>query len=62
VELTAKQIQILLQQRILPQPIRIADEPRMLILSTQGVPMDLRLPSADRQKKERTSNVRSKSK
>ncbi len=50
--LTARQVQVLLQQRILPQPVRIDNEPRMLILSTQGVPMDLRLPSADRQKKE----------
>ena len=44
--------QILLHQRILPQPVRIDDEARMLILSTQGEPMDLRLPSADRQKKD----------
>jgi DNA topoisomerase-3 len=49
--LSARQIQILLQQRILPHPLRINDEPRMLILSTQGMPLDLRLPSADRQKK-----------
>ncbi len=49
--ISERQIQYLLQQRILPQPIRIEDEPRMLILSTQGVPMDLRLPSADRQQK-----------
>lgn len=48
--LSPKQIQILLQQCILPNPVRIDDEPRILILSTQGVPMDLRLPSADRQK------------
>ncbi|NPE28304.1 DNA topoisomerase 3 [Methanococcoides sp. SA1] len=48
--LSPKQIQTLLQQRILPNPIRIEDELRMLILSTQGFPMDLRLPSADRQK------------
>ena len=51
VTLTAKQIQVLLQQHILPQPIRIEDEPRMLILSTQGLVMDLGLPSAERQKK-----------
>lgn len=51
VALTAKQIQVLLQQRILPQPVRIEDEPRMLILSTQGLVMDLGLPSAERQKK-----------
>jgi DNA topoisomerase-3 len=49
--LTARQIQMLLQQHILPQPVQIDDEPRMVILSTQGVPMDLRLPSAERQKK-----------
>jgi hypothetical protein len=51
VTLTAKQIQVLLQQHILPQPVRIEDEPRMLILSTQGMVMDLGLPSAERQKK-----------
>lgn len=48
--LSPKQIQLLLQQRILPHPIRFDDELRMLILSTQGFPMDLRLPSAERQK------------
>jgi DNA topoisomerase III len=48
--LTGKQIQLLLQQRILPNPVRIDDDPRILILSTQGMVMDLRLPSADRQK------------
>lgn len=51
VTLTDKQIQHLLQQHILPYPIRINDEPRMLILSTQGMPMDLSLPSAEQQKK-----------
>lgn len=51
VSLTTKQIQVLLQQHILPQPVRIDNEPRMLILSTMGMPMDLRLPSADRQQK-----------
>ncbi|MDO9043314.1 MAG: DNA topoisomerase 3 [Desulfocapsaceae bacterium] len=51
VTLTPKQVQTLLQLRILPHPVRIDDEPRLLILSTQGQPMDLRLPSADRQKK-----------
>jgi hypothetical protein len=40
---------VLLQQHILPQPVRIEDEPRMLILSTQGMVMDLGLPSAERQ-------------
>jgi DNA topoisomerase-3 len=51
VALSPKQVQLLLHHHILPQPIRINDEPRMLILSTLGMPMDLRLPSADRQKK-----------
>jgi DNA topoisomerase-3 len=51
VTLTPRQVQTLLQLRILPHPVRIDDEPRLLILSTQGQPMDLRLPSADRQKK-----------
>jgi DNA topoisomerase-3 len=50
IALTPRQIQTLLQLRILPHPVRIADEPRILILSTQGLPMDLRLPSGDRQK------------
>ncbi|MCG2740253.1 MAG: DNA topoisomerase 3 [Syntrophaceae bacterium] len=51
VALTAKQIQVLLQQRILPLPVRIENEPRILILSTQGMVMDLGLPAAERQKK-----------
>jgi DNA topoisomerase-3 len=50
VTLAPRQIQALLQLRILPQPIRIDDQPRILILSTQGLIMDLGLPSADRQK------------
>ncbi len=48
--LDERQIQLLLQRRILPQPVRLENEPRILILSTQGSTMDLRLPSADRQK------------
>jgi len=50
VTLTPRQIQTLLQLCILPQPVRFDDEPRILILSTQGQIMDLRLPSVDRQK------------
>jgi DNA topoisomerase III len=50
IELSGQQIQTLLQKRILPHTICIEDEPRIIILSTQGVPMDLRLPSAERQK------------
>lgn len=52
VALSPRQIQLLLQQRIVPQPIRIGEEPRLLILSTQGMVMDLALPSAERQRQE----------
>jgi len=51
VNLNDRQVQVLLQQRILPHPVRIEDEQRMVVLSTQGNVMDLRLPSAERQKK-----------
>ena len=49
IALSEQQVRTLLQMRVLPHPIRVGDEPRIVILSTQGVPMDLRLPSADRQ-------------
>ncbi len=49
--LSPKYIQMLLQQHILPHPIRLDGELRMVILSTQGLMADLRLPSAGRQKK-----------
>jgi len=52
--LTPNQIQVLLQLHILPYPVQIEGEPRLLILSTQGLPMDLLLPSADWQKKEKS--------
>ncbi|MDD3275596.1 MAG: DNA topoisomerase 3 [Kiritimatiellales bacterium] len=51
--LSPNQIQVLLQLHILPYSVTIDGEPRLLILSTQGQPMDLILPSADRQKKEK---------
>ncbi|MBC8206102.1 MAG: DNA topoisomerase 3 [Kiritimatiellales bacterium] len=51
--LTANQVQVMLQMRVLPYPVHIGDETRLLILSTQGDLMDLRLPSADRQKSEK---------
>jgi len=51
--LTANQVQVLLQMRVLPYPIHIEGDLRILILSTQGDLMDLRLPSADRQKSEK---------
>ncbi len=55
--LTANQVQVLLQMHFLPYPIHIEGDLRILILSTQGDLMDLRLPSADRQKSE-TKNAR----
>jgi DNA topoisomerase-3 len=51
--LTENQVQVLLQMRVLPYPVHLSEEPRLLILSTQGDLMDLRPPSADRQKKDR---------
>ncbi len=51
IPLTARQIQMLLQQHILPSPVKLDTEPRILILSSQGMPIDLQLPSANRQKK-----------
>jgi len=53
--LTPNQIQVLLQLHILPHPVQIEGQPRLLILSTQGLPMDLLLPSADWQKKEKST-------
>ncbi len=50
VTLTPRQVQTLLQLRVLQKPVRIENEPRIFILSTQGLIMDLRLPSSDRQK------------
>jgi len=50
--LGANQVQVLLQMHFLPYPIHIDKKPRILILSTQGELMDLRLPAADRQKGE----------
>jgi len=50
VALAPRQVQLLLQRHILPQPVRIEEEPRLLILSTQGMIMDLRPPAAARQR------------
>ena len=55
--LSDNQVQVLLQMHVLPYPVHIGNETRLLILSTQGDLMDLRLPSADRQKSE-TKNAR----
>ncbi len=45
-----RQVQHLLQQRILPATLSFEGERRLVILSTQGAVMDLLPPSADRQK------------
>jgi DNA topoisomerase-3 len=49
-KLTPNQVQVLLQMRVLPYPVHIEDELRLLLLSTQGDLIDIALPSADRQK------------
>ncbi|MBT8046077.1 MAG: DNA topoisomerase 3, partial [Pontiella sp.] len=49
-KLTPNQIQVLLQMHILPYPVHIDDQLRLLLLSTQGDLLDIDLPSADRQK------------
>ncbi|MDA3925692.1 MAG: DNA topoisomerase 3 [Kiritimatiellae bacterium] len=50
-QLTPAQIKLLLQLHILPQPIQIKEESRLLVLSHLGQPMDINIPSADKQKK-----------
>jgi len=50
-ELSPNQICTLLQLHILPQPVQIKDEPRLMVLSHLGQPMDIALPSAANQKK-----------
>ena len=52
--LTPNQIQVLLQMRILPYPVHIDGQPRLLLLSRQGFVMDVALPSADRQKSKKS--------
>ncbi len=47
--LTPNQVQVLLQMRVLPYPVHVEDQLRLLLLSTQGDLMDIDLPSADRQ-------------
>jgi len=48
--LTPNQVQVLLQMRVLPYPVHIEDQLRLLLLSTQADLMDIALPNADRQK------------
>ena len=50
VALTQNQMQVLLQMHLLPYPIHIEDQLRLLVLSKMGFLMDIDLPSADQQK------------
>ncbi len=50
IELTPNQIQVLLQMRLLPYPVLLDSEHRLLQLNTQGFVADIALPSADGQK------------
>ena len=54
-QLSPNQIQVLLQMHILPYSVQIEGKPRLLLLSKQGFIMDIDLPSADRQKKDKPS-------
>ncbi len=51
--LAPRQVQHLLQQRILPGTVTVQGQRRLMILSTRGVPMDLALPSRVGQKREK---------
>ena len=52
-KLTSNQVQVLLQMRVLPYPIHIEGQLRLLLLSTQFDLSDITLPSADRQKSDK---------
>jgi DNA topoisomerase-3 len=54
--LSPNQMQVLLQMRVLPYPVHIENELRLLLLNTQGDLMDIDLPSADRQQKKQDGN------
>jgi hypothetical protein len=49
-KLTRNQIQVLLQMRVLPYPVHIEGNLRLLLLNTQGDLVDIEQPSAERQK------------
>ncbi|MEE9368203.1 MAG: DNA topoisomerase 3 [Pontiella sp.] len=49
-KLTPNQVQVLLQMRVLPYPVHIEEQLRLLMLSTQGDLIDIDLPNADQQK------------
>ena len=49
-KLTHNQVQVLLQMHLLPYPVHIEEQRRLLLLSKQGFVMDIDLPNADQQK------------
>jgi len=51
VTFSPRQIQHLLQQRILPGTLPFEGKRRLVVLSTQGEPMDLQPPSSEGQKR-----------
>jgi len=57
-KLTPNQVQVLLQMRVLPYPVHIEDQLRLLLLNTQSNLMDIDLPSADRQRSGKDSTQR----
>lgn len=60
--LTRNQVQVLLQMKVLPYAVHIENELRLLLLSTQGDVMDIDLPSADRQQKNKPNERPAKKK
>jgi DNA topoisomerase-3 len=56
VQLTTNQVQVLLQWRVLPYPVHLNGEERLLLLNQQGSIMDIDLPSAVHQKERNQGN------
>jgi len=61
-KLTPNQVQVLLQMRVLPYPIHLEEQLRLLLLNTQGDLMDIDIPSADRQKRGKPNDRPAKTK
>jgi DNA topoisomerase-3 len=59
IALSKNQAQVLLQMGLLPYPVHIEKQPRLLLLNTQGDLLDVDLPSADRQKRKSPEKKRS---
>lgn len=51
VALSEQQVRVLLQRRVLPYPVAVEGEMRMLVMSTQGVVVDVGVPSGEGQKR-----------